>query len=150
MDVEPTIPKSARGPMSWMTTALTLVSPTTATLTTATTTLTAATISTAPTESRLVIATHPISGAIPPGGIDLQLELQLPSATITLPNYVCFCTTDLPHWITLAMLPYLPHIDLNVEFFSPHTLHEMVLINLLVASEFMLPWQSTSEPQMPH
>uniref|UniRef100_A0A915I0D0 Uncharacterized protein n=1 Tax=Romanomermis culicivorax TaxID=13658 RepID=A0A915I0D0_ROMCU len=132
MDVEPTIPTSATAittTTSLPTTASTLVPPMTVTPTRATTTSTTATTSTAPREPCLVIATHPVLKAIPPAGTDLQFEPQLPSKTITLPNYVHFRTTDSPHSIMLAMPRYSPRIEPIVEFFSPSTLHEMVLIN---------------------
>uniref|UniRef100_A0A915INT4 Uncharacterized protein n=1 Tax=Romanomermis culicivorax TaxID=13658 RepID=A0A915INT4_ROMCU len=93
------------------------------------TTSTGATTSTANTEPRLVITTIPILGALPPASGVLQAEPQLPSQASTLPNYIHFCTTNSPHSIMLATLHYPPRIDLNVEFFSPCTLHEMVLIN---------------------
>uniref|UniRef100_A0A915IQ64 Uncharacterized protein n=1 Tax=Romanomermis culicivorax TaxID=13658 RepID=A0A915IQ64_ROMCU len=117
MDVEPTILKSA--PIMPTTTSLQTrasrsVLLTTVTLTMAMTTLTAATTSTTPMELRLVIATHPVLGAIPPASIDLHFKLQLPSETITLPNYGRFCTTNSPHLITLATPRYPPRIHPNV------------------------------------
>uniref|UniRef100_A0A915JUM1 Uncharacterized protein n=1 Tax=Romanomermis culicivorax TaxID=13658 RepID=A0A915JUM1_ROMCU len=40
-----------------------------------------------------------------------------------------FRTTDSPHCITLPMPRHPPCIDPSIEFFTPRTLHEMVLIN---------------------
>uniref|UniRef100_A0A915I7V0 Uncharacterized protein n=1 Tax=Romanomermis culicivorax TaxID=13658 RepID=A0A915I7V0_ROMCU len=90
---------------------------------------TAPTTSTATREPHLVITTHPVLEAMPPVDMVLQAEPQLPSQASTLPNYVCFGTTDSLHFITLAMLHCPPHIHLTVKFFLPPTLHKMVLIN---------------------
>uniref|UniRef100_A0A915L334 Uncharacterized protein n=1 Tax=Romanomermis culicivorax TaxID=13658 RepID=A0A915L334_ROMCU len=132
MDVKPSILKTAtttRTMTSLPTTASTSVSSTTVRPIRATSTLTSTTTATAPSQLKLVITTCPVLGAVPPAGTNLQFPPQLPSKTTTLPNYVSFCTTNLPHSVTLATLHYPPRIDSTVNSFSPHTLHEMVLIN---------------------
>uniref|UniRef100_A0A915KW82 Uncharacterized protein n=1 Tax=Romanomermis culicivorax TaxID=13658 RepID=A0A915KW82_ROMCU len=52
----------------------------------------------APSQPKLVITTHPVLDAVPLASTNLQFELLLPSETTTLPNYVCFGTTDPPHY----------------------------------------------------
>uniref|UniRef100_A0A915J061 Secreted protein n=1 Tax=Romanomermis culicivorax TaxID=13658 RepID=A0A915J061_ROMCU len=55
---------------------------------------------------KLVITTHPALGAAPAAGAVLQFQLQLPSESTMLPNYVRFRTTDPPHSIMLARRHY--------------------------------------------
>uniref|UniRef100_A0A915L671 Uncharacterized protein n=1 Tax=Romanomermis culicivorax TaxID=13658 RepID=A0A915L671_ROMCU len=121
MDVEPIVLTTAQ--TSTITALLLPITkpPTSTSLTTTTATI--------PPIPKLKISMCPVLRAAPAAGTALQFKPQLLSESITLPNYVHFHTTDLPHSITLATPGYSPQIDARVDSFSPRTLHEMVLIN---------------------
>uniref|UniRef100_A0A915JTC6 Uncharacterized protein n=1 Tax=Romanomermis culicivorax TaxID=13658 RepID=A0A915JTC6_ROMCU len=85
--------------------------------------------STTPAQPQLVIKTRLVLGVAPWTSSAQRFEPRLPSEATRLPNYTHFRTMDSRHCITLVTPHHLPRIDSSVEFFMPHTLHEMVLIN---------------------
>uniref|UniRef100_A0A915LCI7 Uncharacterized protein n=1 Tax=Romanomermis culicivorax TaxID=13658 RepID=A0A915LCI7_ROMCU len=133
MDVEPTLSSAASIPptvTSQPPRAPTPIMTTTATHTTSlppTAPLSAQ--STAYLQPPVVIATRPVLGVALPASSTPTIELRLPSEATQLPNYTHFQTMDSPHCITLVTPRHPPRIDPSIEFFTPRTLHKMVLIN---------------------